>query len=173
MRKRRLVALIVGLAAIFVIAGLYVYLMGLGSSDYFPPGGVLKAERTADNIVTFTIENEVYGVDGPVKFDNCALNLRIDDQDLGPTDYPIGSSGWQVRTTHGEGLLNAIVFTDESSNYIIVLNDVDSDGNVSKGDTISLIATEPLKPSTTYSIFFFTELRSSWSFGEFTGGYSA
>jgi len=168
-----LVALIVGLAAIFVIAGLYVYLMGLGSSDYFPPGGDLKAERTAENMVTFTIENEVYGVDGPVKFDNCALSMRIDDQDLGPTDYTIGSGAWQVRTTHGEGLLNAVVFTDGSSAYIIILNDMDSDGNVSKGDTISLIATEPLKPSTTYSIFFLTELRSSWSFGEFTGNYNA
>jgi len=164
MRKRWLVALIVGLIAIFVIAGLYVYLMGIGSWDYFPPGGVLKAERIAENMVTFTIENEVHGADGPVKFDNCALNMRIDNQNLGPTDYTIGSGGWQVRTTHGEGLLNAIVFTDGSANYIIVLNDADSDGNVSIGDTISLIATD--------SIFFLTELRSSWSFGEFTGNYS-
>lgn len=146
--------------------------MGVGSWDYSPPHGTLNAERIADNAVIFTIEDDLWGADGPVKFDNCAIDLRINGTRIGPNDYRIGGGEWYVRTTRGCGYLNASVFADGLVCYIIVLDDADSDGNVSEGDTISLLSTEPLKPLTQYSVFFVTELRSSWSPGTFNGEYS-
>ncbi|MDD1768290.1 MAG: hypothetical protein LUQ27_07000 [Methanomassiliicoccales archaeon] len=156
-----------------VVVGVIIYLMTGYSVDYWPPNGTLSVEKIAYNAVTFTIQDPVWGVDGPVKFDNCAIDFRINGTRIGPNDFTIGSGNRTVRATHGCGLINATVFADGSVNYIIFLNDMDSDGNVSEGDTICLVATEPFRPSTTYAVLFLTELRSSWSFGSFEGSYTA
>jgi len=171
---RKRIALVVGvIAVIIVLIGVIVWMANLVSVDYFPPHGSLIAERTADNTVTFTIDGYVVGADGPVKFDNCAIDFRINGTHIGPNDFTIGSGDWTVRTTHGCGLVNATVFTSGSVNYILFLNDTDVDGNVSEGDTITLVATEPFRPSTAYAVLFLTELRSSWSPGSFEGNYTA
>ncbi|MDD1773379.1 MAG: hypothetical protein LUQ14_01995 [Methanomassiliicoccales archaeon] len=175
MWSRKRIAIVVGIIVIAIVVGLAIYWMTFAFEDYWPPRGILKAEKIADNAVTFTIIDGVWGADGPVKFDNCALDLKINNQSLRPTDYVMspGPYGWPLRTTHGSGFLNASVFSDGPVSYVIVLNDVDTDGYVSWGDTISLTATEPLMPSTACSIFFLTELRSSWGPGSFEGNYTA
>ncbi len=171
---RKRVALLIGSVIVtIVVIGVIYYLMIGYSEDYWPPGGTLSAERIADNAVVFTVEDLVWGVDGPVKFDNCAIAFRINGTPIGPNDFTIGSGDWTVRTTHGCGLINATVFADGSVNYVVILSDIDADGNVSEGDTITFVATEPLRPSTTYAVLFITELRSSWSFGSFEGSYTA
>ncbi len=168
---RKRIALIIVVVVVAIVVVLIILLMGRGSWDYFPPHGTLEVQRTADNAVTFTIDGEVWGVDGPVRFDNCAIDFRINDTRVGPNDHRFGGGDWYVRTTDGCGYLNASVFTDGLVIYVVVLSDVDSDGEVSEGDTISLISTEPLNPETLYSIFFITELHSSWSPGTFHGEY--
>jgi hypothetical protein len=175
MWSRKRIALIIGIFALAIIIGIILYFYTFALVDYWPPQGILEAERTADNTVTFIMPIDAWGADGPVKFDNCAIAFMINNQSIGPTDVvmPPGAHGWYQRTTHGCGYLNASVFTDGLVSYIIVLNDVDSDGYVTMNDTISLIATEPLVSSTNYSILFLTELRSSWSPGWFEGNYRA
>ncbi len=172
---RKRVALAIGITIVVIVAvGIVLWVVFTsGSWDYWPPQGSLAAERTADNAVTFTIDSEVWGFDGPVKFDNCAIGFRVNGTPVGPNDFRIGSGNSTVRATHGCGILNATVFVDDSTGYIVILNDIDADGNVSEGDTVSLIATEPLRPSTAYIVLFITELRSSWFYGEFYGSYTA
>jgi hypothetical protein len=171
-RKWAIISIVIVIAAIISIVLLSV--MALAFVDWWPPHGDLEAISIANNTEVFAVPFDVPGADGPVKFENCAINFQINNQSLGPTDYSMnpGPYSWAVRTTHGSGYLNALVFMGGAVSYVFVLNDVDSDGFVTEGDTISLIASEPFHPAT-YSIVLITELSSSWSPGTFTGSFTA
>ena len=168
-RKRLLVVALV--LVIAVVASAYILSLMFGVSiDYFPPHGALTAEKTGNNSIRFTIQGWVHGADGDVSFNNCGFRLSVNNTTTKPLDY-FKYPSWGVHTVNGEGALNASVVTDGTAFYIVVFNDDDANGIVSDGDTIVVTSTERLLPGGRYTLVVLTELRSSWTYGYFSGEY--
>jgi hypothetical protein len=170
----------IAIPIVVIIAIIVFYIifniMSKGFIDGGASFGVLRSEQTSQNEITFTIDGDVNDwYSDPVKFSDCAFSLMVDNKTLSSDDYTFrefNNDRWidmEYSKVHGPGTLNATLCVDSDNFFVVIVNDLDKDEQLSTGDKIIVNSMDPLQSYVEYRIFLATDIQGGNGHANYIG----